>query len=388
MRMPIRSILFAGLALVGSAHALMGCASDDLSDPTTEETAESATLERVAGGRPAPSFVPPEKRPAPGGPTLEVRPICGTRGARPCGEGTFCDFPAGSQCGATDQGGRCVPKPQACTRQYDPVCGCDGKTYGNECEAHAAGIDVTRKGRCEGDEPAPGKMCGGIAGIACGAGEFCNLEVEAGGLGCTNIADSSGVCQPVPEACTREYRPVCGCDGKTYNNPCEAHSKGVPVAKSGACAPAGKVCGGLQGQSCGEGEFCNFEGHTTECGLADGTGICARKPEACTLQYDPVCGCDGKTYGNRCGANAAGVAVASEGECARQTGQVSCDPREVVCKRAPPKCQGWQVPSVVNGCYGECVPIEQCGCTQENECPQRDQFVCHKSARHCGPYVR
>jgi hypothetical protein len=39
------------------------------------------------------------------------------------------------------------------------------------------------------------------------------------------------------------------------------------------------------------------------------------KPEFCTEQFDPVCGCDGETHGNACAANSAGVSVASEGEC-------------------------------------------------------------------------
>ena len=53
---------------------------------------------------------------------------------------------------ACDEKAHCVEKIKEdcmCTMQYDPVCGCNNKTYGNACAAACASITTFTKGPCE-----------------------------------------------------------------------------------------------------------------------------------------------------------------------------------------------------------------------------------------------
>jgi hypothetical protein len=88
----------------------------------------------------------------------------------------------------------------------------------------------------------------------------------------------------------------------------------LPVVKKVAPPAGPRLCGGLQGAGCATGEFCSYK-PADICGAADAMGTCAPKPDACIQVFQPVCGCDDKTYSNACMAANAGVSVVRNGAC-------------------------------------------------------------------------
>jgi hypothetical protein len=44
--------------------------------------------------------------------------------------------------------GTCVRAPDVCAQIFLPVCGCNGKTYGNDCQRRAAKVSKAHDGAC------------------------------------------------------------------------------------------------------------------------------------------------------------------------------------------------------------------------------------------------
>ncbi len=334
--------------------------------------------------------------------------VCGGLLGAGCADGQFCEFPASAMCGAADQTGTCAKKPEACDLIYAPVCGCDDRTYGNECAAQMAGVSVAKSGECQpsgggggggsgsgggGNGQAGsgggGDFCGGIAGVRCPADQYCDYPITTK----CGANDQGGSCKPIETGCNKILQPVCGCDGQTYGNACMAASAGVSIAAEGECGSPGKACG--QVGDCAKGEYCDFPPEA-KCGMADGPGVCSPIPvdSGCITLYDPVCGCDGKTYGNDCTARLAGVSIASKGACGAPTGEICggqqgagcqkgyyCDyPDDMACGNADGTGQ-----CVKSFDVCDAVLAEVCGCdgkTYSNECVAKSAGT---DISHAGP---
>ncbi|MFY9824217.1 MAG: Kazal-type serine protease inhibitor domain-containing protein [Thermoanaerobaculia bacterium] len=207
-----------------------------------------------------------------------------------CGVKALCGRPTG----ACTQAGTCVSRPTACTNTFIPVCGCNGQTYDNECQAGLAGVSVAALGPCEA--------------LACVNNRSC-----PSGFSCRSAAGACGgvgVCAPMPADCSAfMYQSICGCDGNTYNNVCLTHQAGTSVDFQGACP----------GEKCQTTQDCNYEDlYCVQRGNGcHGKGRCEIKPEVCYELYAPVCGCDGLIYANSCFAAQAGVGVANTGDTCR-----------------------------------------------------------------------
>lgn len=126
---------------------------------------------------------PPSSPPPPSG------QVCGGFRGAACPADMYCSYEPAAHCGIGDAPGICKPRPEICTADYSPVCGCNGRTYSNACAAARAGVSVKYDGQCEGQ----GRMCGSIAGIPCPNGMIC---VDIPNDGCENGAECTGTCQP------------------------------------------------------------------------------------------------------------------------------------------------------------------------------------------------
>ena len=125
--------------------------------------------------------------------------------------------------------GQCERPPGGCFSPADCPAGhsCDGCEPDPCCPACTV---------CYGRCVPPPTPCS--SNEACESSSYCAFDQG-------NCGSSLGKCTQRPEACDDVFEPVCGCDGRTYSNACDAAQHGRSVLHFGACSIV-QSCGQLQ----------------------------------------------------------------------------------------------------------------------------------------------
>ncbi len=118
-----------------------------------------------------------------------------------CPVGQYCDV-HDFTCGTETTAGICLSSPESCTPTFEPVCGCNGLVYDNECVAHSVGVDISVTQAC----PTPSGM------FDCGP-RFCDVGVEI----CRQTvllnepgAPTTYACEPASPSCLNSCQTCAG----------------------------------------------------------------------------------------------------------------------------------------------------------------------------------
>eukprot|EP00584_Thalassiosira_punctigera_P000937 CAMPEP_0172538188 /NCGR_PEP_ID=MMETSP1067-20121228/9636_1 /TAXON_ID=265564 ORGANISM="Thalassiosira punctigera, Strain Tpunct2005C2" /NCGR_SAMPLE_ID=MMETSP1067 /ASSEMBLY_ACC=CAM_ASM_000444 /LENGTH=373 /DNA_ID=CAMNT_0013323641 /DNA_START=10 /DNA_END=1131 /DNA_ORIENTATION=+ len=93
--------------------------------------------------------------------------------------------------------GECAMISEVCPKHYEPVCGCDGNTYSNECVAAIDSVSISYLGECKKRDPVPaaggsdkqpvvqleepGDPCAGMGRNMCKRDRRCRFKRRKGG---------------------------------------------------------------------------------------------------------------------------------------------------------------------------------------------------------------
>jgi CubicO group peptidase (beta-lactamase class C family)/predicted Ser/Thr protein kinase len=161
------------------------------------------------------------RRPSPSSVESALHAPCGGVVGAECPTPLVCNHPETDACGASGAAGTCQWPLDGCDGRSGPVCGCDGVSYANACDANRHGASAAYGGACARCTTAG--ACPDVVSSRRRLPTFCHLP--------------SGACRPRPAACAGAGPIACGTDGQTYLSPCEARRAGHDVAHEGACAP-------------------------------------------------------------------------------------------------------------------------------------------------------
>ena len=131
----------------------------------------------------------------------------------------FCEFPEGTCKGP----GQCTEKSEICTMIYAPICGCDNKTYSNNCMRQSAGVSKKHNGRCGEEKQTCNEKCkslnykSGICRMSC---ETWNNETDMGHTSDCNPPCPPGMACPAVMydcCCQKESQEDCAKEGEQVN---------------------------------------------------------------------------------------------------------------------------------------------------------------------------